>query len=239
MLDFIIIEDDLNYQKPIREAINKVCLKKDFEYNIKKYKTMNKMLLKVIEDVKPKIYIIDIELENNVSGFDIARRIRRDDWKSIIIILTSHSDLMYEVFKSQIMVLDFISKFDNYKSSLILTLNKAVNIVDNNKILRFKENNINYKIYIDDIVYITREIKTRKSIINTTYGKTIINKTLDKIMEELPSDFYRVHRSCIVNTCKVKKLDCTNEKITFINNKTTNLVSRYKKKGLLEYENIN
>ena len=79
------------------------------------------------------IYILDIEIPDSISGIDIARKIRKKDWNSIIIFVTSHVEMGYEALKAQIMLLDFICKQNDCSNSLIKTLKKAINKVNDKK----------------------------------------------------------------------------------------------------------
>ena len=49
------------------------------------------------------------------------------------------------------------------------------------------------------------------------------------------TDFYRSHKSCIVNTKQIYKVDYAENLITFYNNAQTDLLSVRNKRGLKEY----
>ena len=53
-------------------------------------------------------------------------------------------------------------------------------------------------------------------------------------MKKLTPNFYRSHKSCIINLDKVKKIDYSDNSITFINDKCGYLLSNRNKKGLKE-----
>ena len=91
------------------------------------------------------------------------------------------------------------------------------------------------RVYIDDILYVKRDSIDRKCIIKTTYNEIIINKNLSEIMDMLDSRFYLSHRSCLINTDKIRTVDWKNNIIYFENNDTTDYLSRDKRKGLKEY----
>ena len=73
---------------------------------------------------------MDIEIKDSISGIDIARKIRKDDWDSIIIFVTSHNELGYQALKAQIMLLDFISKYDDFENNFVLTIKKAISLIN-------------------------------------------------------------------------------------------------------------
>ena len=137
--------------------------------------------------------------------------------------------------KAQIMLLDFISKFDNFEESLKGALNKALELVDQKKIIKVEAKGISYIVYLKDILYIERDTVDRKCYIITNYGKIPVNKNLNDLEEELGSDFYMTHRSCLVNITNINKIDWTNNRIYFQGGNSIDLIARDRKKGLKEY----
>ena len=127
MINFIVCEDNnVILQKNI-EIINKLMFKNNFDYRIYKFTNDSKELQDLIKnDIGKKIYILDIELEN-VSGIDIARQIRKDDNKSIIIISTTYVEYLPLALKNKLMLFDFVSKFEDYEKNLSNVIKNAIN----------------------------------------------------------------------------------------------------------------
>ncbi len=234
-MDFVVCDDDSFFRKNIVKVIDKILISNDTNYKIHEFASYNKDFQKIINKKKPKIYILDIEIKNSISGIDIARKIRKNDWDSIIIIVTSHSELSFQVMKAQIMLLDFISKFDNFEESLKKAIDKALELVDKKKIIKVENKGVSYIVYLKDILYIERDTVDRKCFIHTGYGIVPISKTLNELRDELGNDFYMSHRSCLVNLNNISKIDWKENIIFFDNNTSTNLLARDRKKGLKEY----
>lgn len=235
MIKFVVCDDHETFRKRISDNINAVMIKNNLEYEIHEFENYDKNFDRLIKDgVSSKIYLLDIELPEK-SGIDIARRIRKIDWNSIIIMITSHSELGYEALKAQIMLLDFISKFDDCDKNLKNVLKKAISQIDDKKVLHFESARISYRIYLDDIIYIVKDTIERKCIIKTTYGNVTINKTLQELQKELDRKFYMTHRSCLVNVQKISKIDFKKNIIYFHGGESVDLISRDRKRGLKDY----
>ena len=234
-MEFVVCDDEQAFKKNITSVINKLYMNNDENYNVYEFNKFNDEFGKLINNGVPKIYILDIEIKNSISGIDIARKIRNVDWQSIIIFITSHSELGYEALKAQIMLLDFISKFDDFENHLENTLKKAINFVGNISTFKFNVDGISYIIHLNDILYIAKDTVDRKCIIKTTYNEVEVNKSLSYFVDKLDKRFYMTHRSCFVNTSKICKVDWKNNVIYFDTGDTTDLLSRDKKKGLKEY----
>ena len=100
MIKYVVIDDEPKDLELVEKIINKVLFKTENEYEIHKFSKYNSELEKIIIDnSQPKVYIIDIELDNKKSGLDIARQIRENDWDSEIIIITNHDRMFETVYK--------------------------------------------------------------------------------------------------------------------------------------------
>ena len=235
MIKFVVYDDEAVFRSNVVKSIDKVMAKSNLEYCIEEFAKYNAKMQKTIDDDMPKIYIMDIEIPNGLSGIDVARRIRHNDWNSIIMLVTSHVDMGYDALKAQIMLLDFISKFNDCNGSLERTIKKAILKINNKKVLIFEYNDITYKVYTDDIVYITKDTIDRKCIIKTVYNEVVVNETISSLYEMLDDRFFISHRSCIINTEKIDKIDWKNNVIYFKHDFRTDYLSRDKKKELREY----
>jgi len=174
-------------------------------------------------------------MKTGASGIDIARKIRKSDWDSIIIFVTSHSELGYDALKANIMLLDFISKFDDCEENLEKVLLKAIQKINQKKVFSYDSAGISHRIYLDDILYVSRDSVDRKCVIKTTYNEVSVNKSLTEMIEELDDRFFCSHRSCLVNTEKIISVNWKDGIITFDTGESTYLLARDKKKGLKEY----
>ena len=113
----------------------------------------------------------------------------------------------------------------------------AISLINSKKTIKFDVDGISYIIHLNDILYIEKDTVDRKCIIKTTYTEIAVNKTLNYMIENLDDRFYLCHRSCLVNTEKIRKVDWKNSSIFFDNGEVINLLSRDKKKGLRKYVN--
>ena len=238
MIKFLVCDDEKIFLDKINNVITKTMIDFKGEYTIESYQEYNKEFYKRITEKGPKIYILDIELKNGKSGIDIARKIRINDWESLIIMVTSHSELGFEAVKAQIMLLDFISKYNNCENSLSHAIRKAVSKLNDKKVFTFEINNVTNRVFISDIIYIVKEPSDKKCTIKTTYNEIVINMPLNQIFEQLKGKLYFSHRSCLVNIDRIIKVDWKENIITFDTGATIDLISRDKKKRLKEYVNV-
>lgn len=231
MLNIIICDDCVNDVNKIEKIVRDYL--KNIEFNIYKYYDFDKNFLKIINmDLENKIYLLDIETPS-MSGIDVARIIRKNDYSSVIIFLSGHDDLSRIVAKKNIMCLNFINKYDNLKNNLKNSLELALSIVGKKRRVKYQSKGIIYNIEIDSILYITKETISRKTIIvcdNNTYS---LNMSMKSVISELTNDFVQVHRACFVNKNRIKQIDYKNMIITFDNSISIDLVSKKYIEGMV------
>lgn len=233
MIKFVIYEDNEQFKKIIKRVINKLMFPISEEFKIIYFSNYGNLLETTIKQVEErKIYILGISV-GNVSGLDIARKIRDYDWRSIIIILSIHYDLIYDALKTRLMLLDFISKYDDYEIKLMDSLQIALKAVRATNLLNLEYKHNFSKIDLNSIVYLTTDLDKRRTVIRTYSEIYYSNKTLYQIKNDLPDFFKYSHRACIINSNNIKSLDLKNKRITFINNEIVSLLSEKYKKDII------
>ena len=230
MINIILCDDNKKDLDKVIKIIDEFMSKKNLEYQKHIYNDYDYSFNLIIKEHIPfKIYILDIETPSG-SGIDIARKIRKNDVDSVIIFLTGHEELGNIILRNDLLFLSFINKFDDLNNRLIKSLNKALELIKQRKILKIIDRNVTYTIDINDILYITKESYERKTIIKTDYTEFKLNKSLCEIISQLDDRFIQTHRSCYVNTERVVKIDKIKKIIRFDNNENIDLLSdKYKK----------
>ena len=236
MLRFIICEDNKEHLERFCNIINKVMMPYNFEYKINKFTQYNKEVEEIINEKGDiKVYLLDIELPV-ISGLEIASEIRENDLESIIIFITAHNEFKNDIFYSRLLATDFISKDSLWSDRFEDSMNYVVNILEKRQMLIFDYNHNTYRIPYSSINYIEKIQDNQKCIIHTENGETFdIKETVTALAERLGPNFFKSHKSCIINLDKVKIIDYTNSKIVFQNNEFIYLLSNRMKKALKEY----
>lgn len=236
MLRFIICEDNKDFLVRLSTVINQVMMPYNFEYKINRFTQYNKEVEQIIKKKnEQKVYILDIELPE-ISGLEIASEIREKDLESIIIFVTSHTECRNDIFYSRLLAIDYIPKDKIWTDRFKSTIEYTVKNINRKRVLIYNFNYNCYRIPYDDIVYIEKVQDDQKCIINTENGSQFeIISSITKLAKELGPSFFQSHKSCIVNVEKIKKVNYSDNTITFINNECVYLLSNRNKKKLKEY----
>ena len=233
MIRFVIVEDDQNYTKRIKDIINNEKYKTYLEVKTYAFKGYSEELLNIINnhDIRT-VYILDIELENSKSGIEIASLIRENDWDSEIIFITNHEKMFETAHRNVYNVFDFIEKYHDLEQRLTEDIKLILSKQNDKKMFSYKGRNVDLHLYLQSIKYIYRDKEDRKVIIVTESSKYAVSLGVKEILELLDSRFKMVHRSCIVNTDLVSLYDWNNSKIIMKDGSEVEYLSKKFKKEL-------
>jgi len=232
VIKFIVVEDDNFDQENFKAILRKLAIKNDKNLEVSYFKKYGKELQKEMDtDLYRKVYIMDIELEGNVSGIEIADKIREKDWDSEIIFVTNHDNLFEKAHRQVLDVFDFIEKFDNMEKRLENDIQKIINKKVDNGVLKLSGRSVEVEVYMKNILYITRDKEERKSIIYGKEGMCFkVGYSLTELKEKLDSRFVQTHKSCIANKTRIVEKNYSKGYFKLDNGKVVDLLSkRYRK----------
>ena len=235
MIDFIICDVDKEFIEKLKNEIKKFMKNyNEIRYKIHTYSSYNKDFIKMVTSKGNfKVYFLEIG-DKNSSGLDTARLIRQkyDDWYSTITIVTDKEEYRYIALGSKLFIFDFINKLIDFHNNIIEDLNIIIRkYFKGSDTLTFEYDYEIYKVQLKDIIYIEKEIDSKRCIIKTLYETKYITSSLNNIYEMLNSDFIKVSRSMIVNKYKIMSYNRKTNTLNFVDGTSSNLISR-------EYKNV-
>lgn len=237
MIKFVLYDDKEETFKKTSSIINTTMMKYECDYRIEKFTKYDCDLEKFMRyDNSQKVYLLDVEVPK-VTGLDLAAKIRKDDWNSIIIFLTAYEQYRKNVFSERLMILDYVCKKNGYQEQLEKCIKTSITVLNkNDRLLKYKFNSITYRIPINEILYIVKVPLNKKCAIHTIKNeKYEIAGTIEKVKKQLGKEFKQSHKSCLVNVENVKLVDSCSNIITFKNGKTIDLLSTRMRKNFEEY----
>jgi len=232
MLYVFICEDNDNHRRQIEGIVNNYILMEDLNmkliisspspYDILEYISKNSI---------SGLYFLDVNLEQDLNGIMLAENIRKYDPRGFIVFITMHEEMLPLIFKYKVEALDFISKEDFHISNYICQCisnaytkyTTKTSELQNNFI--FKMNNNIISLEQDKIVYFESSVNTPHKIILYATD-TIYNfyGNMNEISNDLNKNFYRCHKSYIVNIKRIIKID-KEKRILYMDNKATCSIS--------------
>lgn len=175
--------------------------------------------IEIIEETKPDLAILDIQLSGRKTGIDIAEEII-GKYNFPFIFLSSNSDSATigeakKVTPSAYLVKPF-SKDELFTSIEVALYNHSQKTETSNTenvvvkdSLFFKEKGAYHKINFDDILYLKSD-HIYIEIISKDKSKSVVRGSLNDIINNLTNDFVRVHRGYIINTKHLQQIETSN-----------------------------
>lgn len=167
-------------------------------------------LFTFLEEQVPDLLILDINLNGDLDGVDIAYEINSKH-EIPIIFLTSNTDKRTIERVKRTMPVSFIAKpytADGLVSNVDIALHKSKELLQNklktnsrveDDAIFVKDKNELVKIMYDNIAYV-QAMDNYAIIVVTTGKKYVVPHTLKKLEEDLlPHNFIKTHRSYLVN----------------------------------------
>lgn len=165
----------------------------------------------------PDILLLDIQM-SHIDGMELARKLRSIGWKTILIFITAYADYVFEAFDvgafhylvkpvSDKKLAEVLHKAANQLAQEKHEINCAHTDSDTTDVRRIavKNGGMHISVKVSDIVY--AEVFNRKVMLHTTTQSIEYYGKLKNLEDELGVDFYRPHRSYLVNFKYVIKYD--------------------------------
>lgn len=150
------------------------------------------------------ILLLDVEMKD-ITGIELAKRIRRENKRAEIIFITSHFEFIGEGY--EVDALHYLIKPVS-EEKLTQVLNKAVEKLSvQPPSVVINCNGETVKLFETDIVYI--ESFLHYILIRTRDKEYKIKERISAFEQKLSDDFYRIHRSYLVSLKHITRISRT------------------------------
>lgn len=226
MLPIYICENDKHQLNIISGYVKDYLSMKqvDNSYDILLFDNPNDFLKVYEKNPQTGIYLLDCELEAELNGLELAKKIRALDPIGYIAFTSSHPNYIPTALSLHINTLDFIEKnTDNFKSRLFSVLDTAFEYYSSytnqdkssNKFIFIRIGSKVIPVSQDKILYIVSSKKSHKLILYATNMQLEYYDSLENTEALINSEsFIRCNRSTIINLHQVKHINKLTRKVT-------------------------
>ena len=166
------------------------------------------------QNMVPAIYFLDIDFPGQISGLELAQKLRRYDPRGFIVFITAHGDLAFETFRLRLEAMDYIVKGD-YDAMSVRVRDCLTSIQDRlrdepsgqGRYCTLKLFDTIRHIPIEDILYFEAlgyKHTLRLHLVNELLE---FNSSLEHFGEQLGDGFWRCHRGFLVNRSRIRTVD--------------------------------
>lgn len=239
-MDIVICEDNLVQLEAITETIQNYAMIEDNGINIVLSTTDPTEVLTYAQNHKVDCYFLDVDLSHEMNGMQLGSEIRKRDPICSIVFITTHSEMAFLTFTYKVAALDFVIKdeMDALQHKVLSVLIEAhkrylqIGKDTDVNVLQLKIGSRIRNIDHDAIYFFEVSPNPHKLIIHLDNEQIEFPGRL-KDYDKLGDNFYRCHKSYIVNKRHIHEIDTNNRTITMTNGDTCYVSSRLVR-GLLK-----
>lgn len=216
MLRIAVCDDDIFMINKLQDFITTVFNEKNIDVKINTYNDSQIFINNYKNNICDFVFL-DINMEP-INGFEIAKYINENNYKTKIIFITNFENIVYDSF--EYLPIGFIRK-SYFETDFI----KYVDIIINryNYLCEYINDKNDGKIYISDICYITNE-KNYVNIKMNNEKNIKIRKTFKSIYDELKSNLIvQINKGIMINIVYIKSI---NKNVIVLDNGEEQIISR-------------
>lgn len=215
MLEIIICDDRVNHNEFIKHVVKntlaacnlqdkgRIALVTEAASDVIHFSQTNK---------ERCLYILDIRLEGEMGGIELAEEIRKSDPVSYIVYITAHSEYSIQGYRTK--TFDYLLKplnEDMIRKMLLRVFDDVERLQSQKAVFSFPVGSVIHHIPVGEIAYLEKKrnilhIHTQ----NNCYSGYMSLKRADEI---LPDDFVICEKSHIVSLTRIRRLDKANKEI--------------------------
>lgn len=234
MLNFVLCDDSVPSLKRLSKMLEAIFINNNIEAKIGCLASNPHDALEYIKSYKVDVLFLDINLNSNITGCDMADLIRKKNKNVYIIFLTGH--LEYALLAYKYKTFDYLPKpiIDERLEETVLRLIEDMTI-DSNQFIKI--NNNKTIINANDIQYIKKD--GMKLVFCTNKENYETYSSFSKFETCLPGNFVRCHKSYIVNINNVQKYKVNENILELKNNCSFHIGAKYKSNFMEVFKNGN
>ena len=202
-----VVDDNEMIRKQVKRFLNTYALKNSVVFEIYTYEDGHLLTLDINHEMHFDLIYLDIEMpiQNGIQVGHWIREIAQDEWMQIVFISGKDG---YDRKLFSINCLDFLSKPICY-SDLERTVNRFRKLTRRPEdVFTFQNNHVLQRVPIANILYF--ESTNRKVNIITTTDMLEFYDKLDNVESQVPTQFFRIHKSFFVNYYHIRKFEYDN-----------------------------
>lgn len=221
-LTIAILEDQPIEAEHLKSIISKWSLQSKYELEISEYSSGEDFFGENCKSTYQSfsVFFLDIQMKE-MNGLDVANKLRKEGYQGSIIFLTAFREYVFHGY--EVHAMNYLLK-PVKEEPLFLCLDEIAKDLSGSAYLYRNKQEI---ISIPYKAILSFSSSVHYIDILTVSEHYCQYTTLNNILEYLPQDFIRIHKSCIVNMAHIYKV--TGSTIVLSNHMTTQIGRSYMK----------
>ena len=217
ILSIFICEDDRQQRKHMESIISAHAARTTNSIKLALSTDSPTKLLNHLEAYSEpySLYILDVDLQHEIDGIALAKEIRKHDFFGTIVFVTTHAELSHMALRSRIEMMDYIIKGNPEDMArevcecIDLTYSSYRHALSETEYFQIKSADGMQRIPLDKIMcFEVNHAVTHRLVLHTLSERLEFRGAL-KDVEAFSTDFFRCHKSYVVNMKNIKRVKRT------------------------------
>lgn len=236
MIPVYICDDEETVRTHLEHIISKQILILDADMGpVRIFDNPEALLTAQRLDTVPAVYFLDIDFPGTMNGLQLAQRLRQFDPRGFIVFITGYNDLAFETFRLRLEALDYIVKGDS--DSMAVRVRECLESVQQ----RLNSERPGQSAYctirlfdtvrhipLHEILYFEAMGFRHTLCLHMDHELLEFNSSLDAFSKQLGDDFWRCHRSFLVNRARIRSVRLGEQLVELDDGSTCQLSRRAK-----------
>jgi two-component system response regulator AgrA len=222
MIKVYICEDDPKQLQELEQLVSKVIIDRQLDMGFGLSGSDPHEILASVRRQSPEkaVFLLDIALNSDINGIQLASEIRDLGGRNKIIFVTTHTELSLTVFQYQVEALDFILK--DFPDQLYDRLRQVLTVAQTRfkseeqpqeELIQIKIGETIRSLEVQHVLFFESSLNPHKIVVHLDDGELEYYGLL-KDVPDLNDNFYRCHKSYVVNLTRIRSLDKRYRQVT-------------------------
>lgn len=222
MIKVYICEDDPKQLQELEQLVSKVIIDRQLDMGFGLSSLDPHEILASVRRQSPEkaVFLLDIALNSDINGIQLASEIRDLGGRNKIIFVTTHTELSLTVFQYQVEALDFILK--DFPDQLYDRLRQVLTVAQTRfkseeqpqeELIQIKIGEMIRSLEVQHVLFFESSLNPHKIVVHLDDGELEYYGLL-KDVPDLNDNFYRCHKSYVVNLTRIRSLDKRYRQVT-------------------------
>ncbi len=223
MIKFALCDDSQNILDKLSIMLSDIFKEEKFDAVVEYTTTSTSSMLEYLTNHKIDVILLDININTNKDGLNLAESLRKFDKNTYIIFSTGHLEYIMLAYKYK--TFDYLAKpvtYDRLKETII----RLFDDINSQTQKYIRIDNKNTLVNASEVQFIKKD--GMKLIFHTINHDYETYSSFNKIQPQLPNNYKRCHKSCIANISQIKDIEPVSSTITFNDGSTCSLGPKYK-----------
>lgn len=203
-LKIAICDDEQSQIEYITSLVSLWGAKEEHNCEIRTFMSAESFLFEYEDDKTYDILLLDVEMKN-ITGIELAKRIRKDNNRAEIVFITSHFEFVGEGY--EVDALHYLIKpiLPDKLAQVLTKATEKLSVEPPSVVISCDGETV--KLYVNDIFYV--ESFLHYIVIHTKDKEYKIKENISTFQEKLSDDFFRIHRSYIASLKHITQISRT------------------------------